>query len=666
MIMKRSQIHLDNLQKYASYLYKNHLAELAKTDMERNKEVDLPLLKAFTHLSEQELLTLSFKSMRDYLVPLMEGRALEAIIQSMEDWKADKLPGIARGKIAASDIALIYNVRKHGLFKFLPLYTQDLSQVLQIVKETEDFYTFQESLAIQTYTEIQQDELRQSESRLKNAQSLANMGNWEYDPEKQTVIWSDQLYKIYGFKVGIPITMEMIQKAVLPEDLDMVSRSISEAISKQGSFRIEYRIRHTDGSIRAIQEQGNAIRNAEGKFILKGISKDITERKEAETKLRESQHFIEKITSSTPQIIYVNDFKTGKIIFINKKIEDYLGYSAKEIINMNINEAHKLIHSEDQGDMEACRKKFIDSKEGYIFTNDIRVKHANGEWRWFRNQEMVFRRDKNNFPVQIIGTSYDISEQKAAEEQLNLLNQQLEERVRERTSELQENMMKMQKINNDLDNFIYTASHDLKAPISNIEGLISALFSEIPENENIHFIREMLEASIERFKTTIKDLTEITKVQKGVAEDIEEVNLAEMSEEIKGDMKEDIIQTGANIFTDFKIPAIRFSRKNLRSIVYNLLSNAIKYRSPDKAPQIKMSTEDAGKYILFKISDNGLGISEENKGKVFGMFKRFHDHVEGTGIGLYIVKRIIDNAGGRIEVESNLGKGTTFNIYFKK
>ncbi|HXA01155.1 MAG TPA: ATP-binding protein, partial [Cytophagaceae bacterium] len=360
------------------------------------------------------------------------------------------------------------------------------------------------------------------------------------------------------------------------------------------------------------------------------------------------------------------DLKTRKLIFINKKVEEYLGYSTEEIINMNTNDPLKLIHDEDKENMEAYTKKFIDSIEGNIFTNDIRVMHVNGEWRWFRNQEMIFRRDENNLPVEIIGTAYDISEQKAVEEQLNLLNQQLEERVRKRTSELQENMMKMQKINNDLDNFIYTASHDLKAPISNIEGLMIALFSEIPDNDSTHQIRKMLEASIERFKTTITDLTEITKVQKGLIEDIQEVDLAEMNEEINGDMKDDIMRTGAIILTDFKIPTIRFSKKNLRSIVYNLLSNAIKYRSPDKIAKIKISSEDAGKYVLFKVSDNGLGISEENKGKVFGMFKRFHDHVEGTGIGLYIVKRIVDNAGGRIEVESTIGKGSTFNIYFHK
>jgi PAS domain S-box-containing protein len=664
--MKRSLVKLDNLQKYASFLYKNHLAELVRIDMERNKLVDLPLLKMFTHLSEVELLKLSYKGMEDFLIPIMEGKALDGILLSMEKWKADQLPGISRNSINASDIALIYNVRKHSLINFLPLYTKDISEVIQIIREIEDFYTFQESLAIQTYSEIRKDELRQSESRLKNAQSLANLGNWEYDPEKQTIIWSDQLYKIYGFEVGIRITSELIQQAILPEDMEAISKSIREAIQNLDSFSIEYRIRRSDGKIRIIQEQGSAAKNTEGKTILRGISQDITERKEAQQKLDESQHLIEKITTSTPQVLYVRDLKTLKYIYINKKVEDYLGYRAEDILDGKIDTKGKLIHPEDLIDVEKYADKFLHAGDGEIFTTESRIKHANGEWRWMRTQEIVFKRDENNIPVQVMGTSYDITEQKVAEEELKLLNQQLEERVKKRTWELQDNIVKMQKINNDLDNFIYTASHDLKAPISNIEGLMNALFSEIPDSEGTHQIKAMIDASIERFKTTIKDLTEITKVQKDLAEDVQEVPLAELSQEIKGDMHEVISQTGAIIEIDFKVPNIKFSKKNLRSIFYNLLSNAIKYKSPDVAPRIKISSEDAGEFALFKLSDNGLGISEENKGKVFGMFKRFHDHVEGTGIGLYIVKRIVDNAGGRIEVESTLGKGSVFNIYFRK
>jgi signal transduction histidine kinase len=128
-----------------------------------------------------------------------------------------------------------------------------------------------------------------------------------------------------------------------------------------------------------------------------------------------------------------------------------------------------------------------------------------------------------------------------------------------------------------------------------------------------------------------------------------------------------IASSGATITTDFsQVNTLHFSKKNLRSVVYNLLSNAVKYRYKNRASEIFLKTEKQNKYIVLSIADNGLGIHKHGKEKVFTMFKRFHDHVEGTGIGLYIVKRIMDNAGGKIEVESEVGKGTTFRMYFKE
>lgn len=104
----------------------------------------------------------------------------------------------------------------------------------------------------------------------------------------------------------------------------------------------------------------------------------------------------------------------------------------------------------------------------------------------------------------------------------------------------------------------------------------------------------------------------------------------------------------------------------MRSIVYNLLSNSLKYRSPERTLELSISTESTPEYVILKVEDNGLGMKKNDHAKIFYMFKRLHDHVEGTGIGLYIVKRIVENAGGKIEVESEEGKGTTFQVYFRK
>lgn len=244
------------------------------------------------------------------------------------------------------------------------------------------------------------------------------------------------------------------------------------------------------------------------------------------------------------------------------------------------------------------------------------------------------------------------------------LNQQLEERVEERTEELS-------RKNRDLDNFIYTASHDLKAPISNIEGLMQLLYKTIcdasADTDKVNSIQQMINASIDRFKKTLKELTEVAKVQNADVLDATELHFSELLAEVKSDIASDIAQSGALLETDFtKAPSIVYSRKNLRSILYNLISNAIKYRSPDRKPVVKVTSWPDKGGILLEVKDNGLGIAKEDQDKVFGMFKRLHTHVEGSGVGMAIVKRIIENSGSSIAIKSEEGAGTSFIIHFKQ
>ncbi|WP_051313150.1 ATP-binding protein [Sporocytophaga myxococcoides] len=260
------------------------------------------------------------------------------------------------------------------------------------------------------------------------------------------------------------------------------------------------------------------------------------------------------------------------------------------------------------------------------------------------------------------------------EAQLRNLNNQLEIKIGERTNELfeknQELEMKnkqLDKINKDLDNFVYTASHDLKAPIKNIEALFHLLKGQVPETQSkANEITEMMDESIVRFKDVLSELGNIGKAQGDIETGTEKVVFKEVVEEIKLSIKDQVQSSGAVITEDFKAaPEISFSLKNLRSILFNLLSNAIKYKTPERPPVIHISTKMIKDYIILKVSDNGMGIKENEISEIFNMYKRLHNHVEGSGVGMYIVKRIMDNNGGKIEVESKVGVGSTFKVYFK-
>jgi len=255
--------------------------------------------------------------------------------------------------------------------------------------------------------------------------------------------------------------------------------------------------------------------------------------------------------------------------------------------------------------------------------------------------------------VGVIAVAIEINEQVEARHQVEAINQEL------------------LAINADLDNFVYAASHDLKAPISNIEGLMETLVEFLPPNilhqDEVQQVLSMIQASVGRFKRAVADLTEVAKVQREASEDVASIYLPEVVEDVQLDFENTIKAAGAQIKTHFSAEAtVRFSAKNVRSIVYNLFSNALKYRSPQRALEITISTQATPDYIVLTVTDNGLGMRAEDQSKIFSMFKRLHDHVEGTGIGLYIVKRIVENAGGKIEVESQEGKGTTFQVYFKR
>jgi signal transduction histidine kinase len=267
----------------------------------------------------------------------------------------------------------------------------------------------------------------------------------------------------------------------------------------------------------------------------------------------------------------------------------------------------------------------------------------------------VFHPYRNEFDevAGIIAVVNEVNEQVRARHEVEAINQEL------------------RAVNSDLDNFVYTASHDLKGPIINIESLVKLLIPRLEKVEKfeatIKPLTDMIFTSVDRFKNTIRDLSEITKVQRGQPQDVEPVDLGKVVQEVKLDLALQIEEADAEITLEVnECPQVQFSAKNIRSIVYNLLSNALKYRSPQRRPQIAVSCRAQAEYLVLEVSDNGLGMDLSEKQSPFKMFKRLHSHVEGTGIGLYIVKRILDLAEGKIEVESQVDKGTTFWVYLKR
>lgn len=221
-----------------------------------------------------------------------------------------------------------------------------------------------------------------------------------------------------------------------------------------------------------------------------------------------------------------------------------------------------------------------------------------------------------------------------------------------------------ERLNRNYENIIHSISHDIKGPLSNMEGLISILKEKPADVKDNRLIIDMLSESVVNLRKTVEDLADID-YDKEFAKAPERLNFENIIEDAKLALRDKIAESNARIFTKVRESEINFSRKNIRSIVYNLLSNAIKYKKPDCEPVVTISTEKSGEDILLKVSDNGLGIAEDQQHRIFSRYARVHDNVEGTGVGLFIVKGMVEAMGGRIEVKSKEGEGTTFLVYFK-
>lgn len=274
------------------------------------------------------------------------------------------------------------------------------------------------------------------------------------------------------------------------------------------------------------------------------------------------------------------------------------------------------------------------------------VEASNG--KWYQMMTMPYIREKDNKIDGAIITFNDITQLKKTQEELDKSNKTLT------------------TINADLDNFVYAASHDLMGPLSNLELIISLFDTRKDEfDEEIKKYLQMMDSAVAKFKNIIKDLAVVGKIESEVFEK-DPIDLGELISEIKSGIQENIKVAKAAISTDLAIGAIRFSKKNLRSILYNLITNAIKFKSPGRNPEIIISTKSQEGFVVLSVKDNGMGIPADKVADIFSIYERIHQDIPGQGIGLYLVRKIVDASGGKVLVESEEGRGSTFKIYFKE
>lgn len=362
------------------------------------------------------------------------------------------------------------------------------------------------------------------------------------------------------------------------------------------------------------------------------IKQVISRKKIIEDKIRIEQELLrsnerfELAAKATSEAVWDWDLQENKMVY-GEGFQTMFGYSPDEW-KTSINFWLNHIHPDDKARVTDSLEEFINKSNESTWSEEYRYIRKDGSFATVLNKGIVLR--ENNIPFRIVGAIQDITE--------------------------------LSEKNNELKQFSYIVSHNLNAPLSNLQGILKLVNYSVLDEHNLSLLRLMAE-STKQLKMIIEHLS-YTMIIKNTPVEMERVNLQNVLDKCLATLQMQIIEIHPLLSIQLEVAEIKTKSTYIESIFLNLLSNALKYRSPTRLLQINIKSEP---YIngrtLITFSDSGLGIDlNRNKGKVFGLYQRFHDVGEGQGMGLFLIKTQISALGGSIEIDSKVDEGTTFKI----
>lgn len=444
--------------------------------------------------------------------------------------------------------------------------------------------------------------------------------------------------KVYGYtKEEFLNNGNLWYEVVVPEDRDIVNAAYPE-LNKGNSVVHEHRIRQKNGNIIWVEARMTPTLNEEGKMIrLDGITFDISDRKKAENDLREAKQSYQLVVENINDGLMVDDLE-GNVTYANDRFYELFGLTGME---------HEKLILEDYVAPE-YRKVLRDRHNRRIAGEEVpdifqyEGVRKDGTRRWF--EVRVTRVDENGIAIGTQSAVRDITERKRAEQMLKDQNEELK------------------KVNSELDRFVYSTSHDLRAPLLSMLGLIN-LCSETTDIEELQEYVKMMKASIYRADETIKDIMDYSRNSR-LNVKLEYLDMDVLIHNLVNDIK--YMPKAQNILfrVDIKDHRKFYSdRLRISNVINNLLANAVNYSDNKKQKSfINITVASANNARVITIEDNGEGIPADKLDKIFEMFFRNSHKTEGSGLGLFICQEIIAKMGGTIQVTSEEGVGTTFTV----
>lgn len=498
------------------------------------------------------------------------------------------------------------------------------------------------------------DELQKNNEEIKESNEKYNIVAkatsdtiWDWKIQEDSISWNKGIESIFGYKdEEVGKTSRWWFDNIHPEDsIKMSIRLYSFIEQKTEKWQDQYRFRCSDGTYKHVLDRGFLIKDNNGKAIrMIGALQDITNQKEEEQRLK----LLETVITQAKDAVVIakpetqNDF-IPKIIYINPAFTTMTGYTPEEIIGKS-----PIIFKGPKSDENELKKIItaIKSKqEAYIETVSYK-KNKEEYWVQFSMIPIFNNEKKISHWVSI---QRDISQEKKSEKEKEQL-------IRELTQN-----------NKDLKQFSYITSHNLRAPLSNLTGLLNLIDTIEIDDPELREILDGFNKSTQLLNDTINDLVKVIVIKDNPSIKIEKVYLKEIFENVFSQLNFQIPQDKALIKLNFENNfTLNTNKAYFESILLNLLTNAIRYRNTTTHLKIKLTAtknEDTTT-IIFK--DNGIGIDlKKNQDKIFGLYQRFHNYPDSKGLGLYLVKSQVETMGGTITIKSKVNEGTEFTITFK-
>jgi len=491
-------------------------------------------------------------------------------------------------------------------------------------------------------------QVQQSETRFRRLAETSPLVVWEADAAGDTTYLSPN-WAQFGYS-DTAMGSGWLQ-AVHPDDRSPTLQAWHAAVHSGHPLQAELRLRvAATGAYRWHLDRAVPVRDEAGQVVQwVGAASDIHELKHLQQTLLESEHYFRSMADHVPAILWVTD-PTGACTYLNRPWYELTGQTEADALGYGWLDA---VHPDDAPATAAAFRDANDRQGAFRVV--YRLRNTAGHYRWAIDAATP-RFDTAGSYAGLVGVVLDVHEQQVAEQALQQL-----------TAQLQVTNQQLVRTNLDLDNFVYAASHDLKQPVHNLDGLLDELLRSVqgvnPTEEQL--LMPLIRQALRQLNGTIDELAALGHAQQSGNEPVETVALAEVTAEVLRTLEPQVHAAQAHITTDFAArPTVSFPRANLRTVLFNLLSNALKFADPARPARIHLAVQVADDQLVLVVQDNGLGFDAQKYGhELFHLFRRLHGHTPGSGVGLYLVNRIVQANGGQIQVESQEGQGATFRVW---